>query len=88
MDGVFRVLKTKGGLPIKAYRTYTNMIGADMLMADYIKTLAQEFGNPLFVLTRAQFEKRLNEAAERVQEQMQKSTVAVAALPIPRVTIP
>lgn len=88
MEGVFRIVKTKAGLPIKAFRTYTDMLGADMLTEDYIKALAAEFGSPVFVLSRAQLEKRLFEAAARVQMQMQESTVAVAALPIPPITHP
>jgi len=82
MTEIFRVVKTASGQPIRAYKKVNDEIGSDMDRDDYILELAEQFGNPTFVLTKKQFLQRLMLAADAVQMKMQKSTVAVAGLKV------
>jgi hypothetical protein len=78
MSEVFRVVKTYPGQPIRAYKKSAGEIGAEMERDKFIEALAEEFGNPLMVLTRAQMLERLKIAADKVQEKMQQATASVA----------
>lgn len=79
---VFRVVKSRAGQPIKAYKRFDTEIGAEMLTGEYLSALVAEMGSPTFVMTKNQLLTRMKEAAANVQNQMQAATIAVAALTV------
>lgn len=78
MPGVMRVVKTKAGQPIRAFKKMDGELGAEMDRNDYLTALAEEVGNPLMVLTKKQLLDKLLLAADAVQMKMQDSTASVA----------
>lgn len=82
MTEVFRVVKLASGNPVRAYKTNSGEIGAEMERDDYIAALAEEFGNPLLVLTKKQFIEKLLKAADMLQMRMQQTTSSVAGIKI------
>lgn len=79
MLSVMRVVKTKSGQPIRAYKKFDGEVSAEMDRDDYIKALAEELGNPALVLTKKQMLEKLLAAADAVQLKMQSATAAVVA---------
>lgn len=55
----------------------TGCVGAGMSLQDFIKAMSDEVGNPTMLVTKTQLNIALNQAAERVIQEMKKKTAEI-----------
>lgn len=80
---VFRVVKMKPGVPVRAYKKFGGEIGAEIDKHDLIKAIVEMVGNPTMLFTKQQLYDKIDYAMERIQANMQESTISVAGLKVP-----
>lgn len=71
-------ISRKWHFPEIAIKVTNHEIGIEMELADFIRALAAEIGNPAGILTRAQLLAKLEAAAELVTVSMKRETIPLA----------
>jgi len=83
-NSVFRVVKVRPGVEVRAYKKFGGELGAEMAKEDFIKGLSELVGNPTMIFTKKQLFEKLMAACEHLQANMQESTIMVAGIKVPR----